>query len=144
MSIRYWGVSGSWLVTYNQCCKANDTTYKSWTDVPSLKWTDDEFYYGGQIYPFKDPKDESHIYFTSIPGGRNDGAVMFRVSKDKFEDRSEYEYLVAANEWVKGDRGMSLLNANPYYVLSPGVSEPSIQYNPYLIEYQLEIIGYKY
>ena len=135
MSIRYWGVAGSWLVTYNQCLKATDSTYKTWNDVSGLRWNDEEFYYGGQIYPFFDPKDDAHVYFTSIPGGRNDGAVMFRVAKESFEDRAAYEYLVAKDTWVKGDTGMARLNSNPYYVLSPAVSEPCIIYSEYLNKY---------
>ena len=57
---------------------------------------------------------------------------MFRVNKDKFENRSEYEYLVGKSTWVKGDEGMSMLNQNPYYIMTPGVSEPSIMYSEYL------------
>lgn len=132
MSIRYWGVSGSWLVTYNQCVKATDNTYTKWENVPSLRWNDDELYSAGQIYPFYNPQDTNNIYFTSIPGGRNDGAIMFRVNKNNFENRDEYEYLVAEDTWVKGDEGMKSLHTNPYYILSPGVAEPSIMYSSYL------------
>lgn len=135
MSIRYWGVGGDWRVTYNQCLKADDLTYKSWSNVESLRWDEDELYYAGQIYPFNDPKDDEHIYFTSIPGGRNNGAVMFRVDKDKFENRDEYEYLTSKNTWTKGDDGMKKLNDNPYFIMSPGVSEPSIVYSEYLDKY---------
>lgn len=132
MSIRYWGVGGSWLVTYNQCLKAKDSTYQEFEEVKGLRWNDDELYYAGQIYPFDNPQDEEHIYFTSIPGGRNDGAIMFRVDKDKFENKSEYEYLVSKDKWVKGDEGIKSLNNTPYYVFSPSVAEPSIMYSEYL------------
>lgn len=132
MSIRYWGVGGSWVVTNSQCVKATDNTYKVWEPVASLKWTEDELYYAGQIYPFYNPKDSEHIYFTSIPGGRNDGAVMFRVDVEDFENRDEYEYLTSNNGWTKGDEGMKKLHANPHYVLSPTVAEPSIIYSEYL------------
>ncbi len=132
MSIRYWGVSGSWLVSYNQCIKATDSTYKEFKNVDSLRWNEDELYYAGQIYPFKNPQDSEHIYFTSIPGGRNNGAVMFRVDVDKFENKNEYEYLVSENTWLKGKEGMSKLNDNPHYIFSPSVSEPSIFYSEYL------------
>lgn len=132
MSIRYWGTSGSWNVTYNQAVKAKDSTYKEWKEVEGLRWNDDELYYAGQIYPFANPQDEQNIYFTSIPGGRSDGAIMFRVAKDKFEQKDQYEYLTAANVWTKGDAGIKALNENPYYVLSPSVSEPSLMYSTYL------------
>ena len=132
MSIRYWGIAGSWLVTYNQCVKATDNTYKTWEPVESLRWNDDELYYAGQIYPFYNPKDQEHIYFTSIPGGRNDGAVMFRVDVEDFENKDEYEYLTGTNTWTKGDEGIKKLNSHPHYVLSPTVSEPSIMYSKYL------------
>lgn len=135
MSIRYWGVAGSWLVTYNQCLKASDDTYKNWEEVPSLRWEEDELYYAGQIYPYADPNDTAHIYFLSIPGGRNDGAVMFRVATEHFENRDEYEYLVDEDTWVKGDTGMQELNENPYYVCDPAVAEPSIMYSEYLDKY---------
>ena len=137
MSIRYWGVAGSWLVTYNQCLKATDSTYTEWVDVPSLRWKEEEFYYGGQIFPYEDPKDENHIYFISIPGGRNSGAVMFRVTKENFENRDEYEYLVAEDTWVKGDEGMSQLNEDPYFIVDPSCSEPSVMYSEYLDKYMV-------
>ena len=132
MSIRFWGVAGAWNVNYNECIKATDNTYKNWEPVKSLKWSENDLYYAGQIYPFNNPKDPSNIYFVSIPGGRNDGSVMFRVNKDHFEDRNEYEYLVSKSTWVKGDEGMKQLNEDPYYIMSPGVSEPSIIYSEYL------------
>ena len=135
MSIRYWGVGGSWNVAYNQCVKAKDNTYQEFIDVPSLRWNDDELFYAGQIYPFIDPKNEDYVYFTSIPGGRNDGAIMFRVKKDSFENKDQYEYLIGNNIWKKGSEGIKLLNENPYYVLSPSVSEPSIMYSKYLDKY---------
>lgn len=135
MSIRYWGVAGSWLVSYNQCLKATDDTYSEWVEVPSLRWTEDELYYAGQIYPYQDPNDMEHIYFLSIPGGRNDGAVMFRVTTDNFENRDEYEYLVGDDTWVKGDEGMERLNSKPYYVCDPAVAEPSLMYSEYLDKY---------
>lgn len=134
MSIRYWGVAGSWLVNYNQCLKATDDTYTEWEEVSSLRWTEDELYYAGQIYPFKNPNDD-YIYFLMIPGGRNDGATMMRVTEEDFETRDEYEYLVAEDTWVKGDSGMSQLNSSPYYVIDPSFSEPSLMYSTYLNKY---------
>ncbi len=132
MSIRYWGVGGAWLVSYNQCLKATDDTHTEWVEVPSLRWNEEELYYAGQIYPFHNPKDEEHIYFTSIPGGRFNGAIMFRVDVNNFENRSEYEYLVGDDNWVKGDEGMAQLNSDPYFIMSPSVAEPSIIYSEYL------------
>lgn len=132
MSIRYWGTHGEWNVTYNQCVKATDNTYKNWENVEGLRWDDTELFYAGQVYPFENPKDTEHIYFTSIPGGRNNGAIMFRVDVEDFENKAEYEYLTAANTWTKGEAGVKKLNSNPYYVMSPSVAEPSIAYNEYL------------
>lgn len=132
MSIRYWGVGGSWNVNYNQVLKASNKDYTEFSEVNGLRWNDNELFYAGQIYPFENPQDSSRIYFTSIPGGRNDGAVMFRVDKEKFEDRNEYEYLVDSSTWVKGNEGMAMLNSSPYYVFSPGVAEPSLMYSSYL------------
>ena len=135
MSIRYWGVGGTWLVTYSQALKSTSDDYTKWENVEGLRWDEEELYYAGQIYPFKDPKDEEHIYFTSIPGGRNDGAVMFRVDVKDFENKDEYEYLVSEDKWVKGDEGIRQLNEKPYYILSPAVAEPSIMYSEYLDKY---------
>lgn len=135
MSIRYWGVAGSWLVSYNQCLKATDDTYTEWVEVPSLRWNEEELYYAGQIFPYEDPNDTDYIYFLSIPGGRNDGAVMFRVLKADFENRDEYEYLVGEDTWKKGNEGMSQLNKKPYYVANPSISEPSLMYSEYLEKY---------
>lgn len=135
MSIRYWGVSGSWLVTYNQALKATDSSYQTWEPVESLRWNESEFRFGGQIYPYQDPNDQEHIYFITIPGGRNDGVVMMRVAASSFENRSEYEYLVGPDQWEKGDTGMAKLNANPYYIIDPAASELSLMWSEYLQQY---------
>lgn len=132
MSVRYWGVAGTWLVSYNQCIRSTDLV--NWENVTSLRWDEDEAYNFGQIYPFKDP-NSSYIYLYGIPGGREGGCVVARVTEDNFENRDEYEYEVADNVWVKGDEGLLSLKNNPYYVISPSVSELSFMYNEYLGKY---------
>lgn len=131
MSIRYWGVPGEWLVTYNQAVKSSgDLT--SWTDVDSLIWRQSEAPNFGQINPFENPDDPDRIYFMGIPGGRSGSAVLFRVDKDDFEDRDAYEYLVGQNNWVQGDEGLQMLLANPHPVILGPVSELSLMFNEYL------------
>ncbi len=136
MSIRYWGVSGEWLVTYNQCVKSNINDLFNWENVESLRWNDDEAYNFGQIYPYKDPKSD-YVYLYSIPGGRSGKPVVSRVLASNFENRSEYEYETAPNTWVKGDEGLTTLKDNPYYVRDNKATELSVCYNEYLKKYMM-------
>ncbi len=137
MSIRYWGVAGSWKVNYNQCLKSKDL--KSWSEVKSLRFSESEAQCFGQIYPYKDEKSD-YIYLYGIPGGRNGGCVLGRVKEDSFENREEIEYLIKANTWKKGNEGLASLNTNPYYVAEPGVSELSVSYNEYLGKYMMSYV----
>ena len=136
MSIRYLGVSGEWLVTYNQCVKSNINDLFNWENVESLRWNDTEAYNFGQIYPYKDPKSD-YVYLYSIPGGRSGRPVVSRVLVSNFENRSEYEYETAPNTWVKGDEGLAILKDNPYYVRDNKATELSICYNEYLKKYMM-------
>ncbi len=130
MSVRYWGIAGSWLVTYNRAVRSTDL--HTWEDVDGLVWYESEAPNFGQIYPVEDPNDPDTIYLLAIPGGRNGGAVLARVNKTDFENRDEYEYYVANNTWIKGDLGLQSLLIDPYYIINPTVSEISAMYNDYL------------
>jgi len=132
MSIRFWGESGSWNVNYNQCIKSTDL--KNWTDVTSLKWSENDAPNFAQIYPMKDPNSD-YIYIYGIPGGRSGGCVVGRVTEANFENFSEYEYQTAKGTWKKGSTGLTSLKTNPYYIISPAVSEMTVCYNPYLGKY---------
>lgn len=132
MSIRYWGVAGVWLVSYNQCIKT--TNLATYVNVESLKWTEEEAPNFGQIFPFKDP-NSNYIYLYGIEGGRNGGLVVARVTEENFENRYEYEYETGNNVWTKGDTGLAALKANPYYIVEPTVSEMTVAYNEYLGKY---------
>lgn len=132
MSIRYWGVSGSWLVNYNQVRKSKDLV--NWEEVEGLRWDELSAPNFGQIYPFKDPKSD-YIYIYGIPGGRSGGCCLGRTTVENFEDIAEYEYLVSKDTWVKGNNGLARLLANEYYVVSPSVAELSCMYNEYLNKY---------
>ncbi|MBN2696926.1 MAG: DUF4185 domain-containing protein [Bacilli bacterium] len=135
MSVRYWGVAGSWLVTYNRAIRSTDL--HTWEDVEGLVWYETEAYNFGQIYPVEDPNDPDTIYLMAIPGGRNGGTVLARVAKVNFEDRDEYEYYVADNTWVKGDAGLLALQNDPYYIINPACSEMSAMYNEYLEQWMV-------
>ena len=136
MSVRYWGVGGEWLVTYNQCVKSRINDLFNWVNVESLRWDEGEAYNFGQIYPYKDPKSD-YVYLYSIPGGRSGKPVVSRVLVSNFENRDEYEYQVSANTWVKGDEGLNTLNTTPYYVRDQKASELSVCYNEYLKKYMM-------
>ena len=136
MSIRYWGVAGSWLVNYNGCVKSNINDLHNWEEVKELTWTEAEAPNFGQIYPYEDPNSE-YIYIYGIPGGRNGGCVVGRTTKENFLNKAEYEYLVAEGKWEKGAKGLEALLANPYYCCGPTVSEMSITYNEYLGKYMM-------
>ena len=134
MSIRFWGDAGEWYVNYNGVVKSNVNDLKKWEEVKELTWTEAEAPNFGQIYPFEDPNSD-YIYVYGIPGGRNGGCVVGRTTKENFTNKAEYEYLVGENTWKKGDAGLKLLKADPYYVVGPAVSELSVAYNEYLGKY---------
>lgn len=134
MSIRYWGVSGSWNVNYNQCLKSTDLI--NWEEVEGLRWDESVAPNFGQIYPFKDPKS-NYIYIYGIPGGRSGGCCIGRVTVENFENFNEYEYQTAKGVWEKGQTGLNKLLNNEYYVVSPCVAELSCCYNEYLGKYMM-------
>ena len=134
MSVRYWGGSTGWLVTFNQCLKSTDLY--NWEEVPGVRWNDEEAYNFGQIYPMDDP-NSNYIYLYAIPGGRKGGLVCARVLETQIEDINEYEYQVSNNTWVKGASGLAMLKENPYFVAGPQVAEPCVNYNHYLGKYML-------
>lgn len=136
MSVRYWGVSSEWLVTYNQVVKASVDDLTHFEEVEGLVWNETEAPNFGQIYPIEDPYSD-YIYLFSIPGGRSGGTVLSRVLKANFENRDEYEYYTAKNTWVKGDLGLASLKNNPYYIISPACSELSVMYNQYLNKWMI-------
>lgn len=140
MSVRWWGPSSSWNVTYNQCVKASrdaqgNLDYTNFVEVPGLRWNDDELFYAGQIYPIEEKNHPDHIYFMMTAGGRHHGTAMMRVRKDSIENKEEYEYLVGANTWVKGSEGVNKLHNEPYFVIDGPTLEPNCVYNPYLKKY---------
>lgn len=131
MSVRYWGVGGAWLVSYNQVVKSTDDL-ETWTNVEGLRWDDDEAFNFGQIYAVRGHDDPKMIYLFAIPGGRQGGTVLARVHEDDFENRAAYEYLTASATWTNGNAGLLALENQPYYVISPSCSEMSVMYNSYL------------
>lgn len=140
MSVRWWGPSASWNVTYNQCVKASrdengNHDYTNFVEVEGLRWNDDELFYAGQIYPIEEKNHPDYIYFLMTVGGRHYGSCMMRVKKENFENKDEYEYLVGLNSWVKGDEGKNILHNNPYFVIEEKSLEPNLVYNPYLKKY---------
>lgn len=135
MSIRYWGVAGSWNVNYNSVVKSNVNDLHNWEEVNELTWTEEQAYNFGQIYPFEDPNSE-YIYIYGIPGGRNGACQVGRTTKENFLNFEEYEYLVAEETWVKGSAGLNQLKGDDSYcIIDPIVSEMSVVYNPYLGKY---------
>ena len=136
MSVRYWGGSTGWLVTYNQCIKSKSDDLINWEDVTSLRWNDEEAYNFGQIYPFKDPNSD-YIYLYCIPGGRTSSCCLARTKAAYFEDRDKVEYLVSKDTWVEGDDGLLALKDNPYYIANGRIGEPCVCFNPYLNKYML-------
>lgn len=140
MSVRWWGPSSSWNVTYNQCLKASkdasgNLDYTNFAEVEGLRWHDDELFYAGQIYPVEEHNHPDYIYFLMTAGGRHHGSCMMRVKKSSFENKDDYEYLTAENTWTKGNEGINLLHTNPYFVIKEKTLEPNLAYNPYLNKY---------
>ncbi len=136
MSVRYWGGSTGWLVTFNQCVKSNKNDLVNWVDVEGLRWNDEEAYNFGQIYPYADPNSD-YIYLYAIPGGRTGSCVLARTTRENFENREKIEYLVDKDTYVKGDSGLEMLKNNPYYIANGRIGEPCVSYNKYLNKYMM-------
>ncbi|TVP94183.1 MAG: DUF4185 domain-containing protein [Acholeplasmatales bacterium] len=131
MSVRYWGFPGQWFVTYNQVLKSSDDL-QTFTPVEGLRFYEDEAPNFGQIFVVEDPDDNDRVYLFGKPGGRSGGTVLARTLKSHFEDRSQIDYYLGNNVWLKGDAGLAALTANPHYVIQPPCSEMSVMYNAYL------------
>lgn len=141
MSVRYWGLPGQWLVTYNQVLKSSDNL-ASFQPVESLRWHEDEAPNFGQIFAVEDPEDDDILYILGIPGGRLGGTTLARVQKATFEDRDTYEYYLGNDTWLAGDAGLAALKANPHYIIQPPCSEMSVMYNPYLGKWMAVYLRY--
>ena len=136
MSVRYWGSAGAWAVNYNQAVKTTPD-FDSFTEVEGLRWTEEDAYNFGQIYPFENPEDTDRIYFISIPGGRFGGIALFRVQKSQFENIEAYEYYLGNDTWATGSDGLASFKSNPYLIVQPACSELSIMYNQYLQKWMM-------
>lgn len=131
MSVRYWGLPGQWFVTYNQVLKSSDNL-QTFTPVEGMRFHESEAPNFGQVFVVEDPHDEDIVYLFGKPGGRSGGTVLARTMKAHFEDRSQVEYYLGNDVWMRGDAGLAALSANPYYVIQPPCSEMSVMYNAYL------------
>ena len=131
MSVRYWGLPGQWFVTYNQLLKSSDDL-QTFTPVEGMVFHESEAPNFGQVFVVEDPHDEETVYLFGKPGGRSGGTVLARTMKSHFEDRSQIEYYLGNDVWMRGDEGLAALSANPYYVIQPPCSEMSVMYNAYL------------
>lgn len=130
MSIRYWGKPGEWFVTYNGLLKAKYYDLNNFQKVDNFKFDNiknDQF---GQIYPFKNPFDEKHIYFLALPGGRFGNTALLRVKVDEFINIEKYEILNKDKKFKK----IKEVDKKDYFFIvnSNHSSEQSIVYNSYL------------
>jgi hypothetical protein len=131
MSVRVWIPTGGWKVNYNQVIKT-DHEFSYFEYVEELKWSEDLAGNFAQIMPFENPDDPSNIYFISIPGGRSQGASLFRVDKNEFENFEEYEYYLGNENWLKGSSGLSEFKESPFNIIEGPCSEMSIMFDTYL------------
>ncbi len=122
MSVRYWGVGGSWDVNYNGVIKSTDGG-ETWERVFDLTWLESAtnqyaeraLRFANQTVELTDtdvisnaadrvapnfmmiaPVDgkDGYIYLFGSQGGRNGGMQMARVKKENFETFNEYEYFI--------------------------------------------------
>ncbi|MDF2535008.1 MAG: carbohydrate-binding protein [Bacillales bacterium] len=145
MSVRYWGDPGAWAVNYNGVVKSNDGGL-TWSDVPTLKWTESEAPHFGQIFPIEDKDNTEMIYLYGIPGGRHGGVKLARVLKQDIEKMSEYEYfngfMGEVPIWVKGSLGLETIKTSEdSFIFGPKVGEISVMYNPYLGKWLLTYLS---
>ena len=90
MHVRHWGVAGEWYVTDNQLYKAHKYKLDDFKKVETVRFHFDKYERLGQMFPFRNPKDQKHIYFVSIPGGRNGNLSLLRVKEQFIENKDKY------------------------------------------------------
>ena len=130
MSIRYWGKPGEWFVTYNGLLKAKYYDLNNFQKIENFKFDNIKNNQFGQIYPFKNPFDDKHIYFLALPGGRFKNTALLRVEVKEFENKKKYEILCKNKKFKKLDE----VDKKDYFFIVNNncSSEQSIVYNPYL------------
>jgi hypothetical protein len=152
MSVRTWGVPGSWTTNYAAIAYSDDNG-QNWTVAPtsirSAAWgrSSAAFVSGNQNFQqgaFINGGD-GYVYSYGTPSGRTGTVYLSRVSEDQILDRTQYEYWTGST-WVanKPSAAKPLLPQTTRsfvglftYKTTPTVSEMSVQYNEYLGKYVL-------
>lgn len=133
MSVKHWGVPGSWDVNYGGLAKSTDDG-QTWQKLDAMKWTDSNF---AQLCPLV---VGDYVYFYGIPGGRSGGLKIMRVKSTQIENMADYEYLSQMDSagnpvFCKGNASSAM------QVVEPDVGEPCVVYNSYLNEYLLTYLS---
>lgn len=138
--------NGEWDVYASGVVKSVDKGMH-WAVVPGLRWisknaagVEGNAKNFGQIYPLV---ADDHLYIYGIPGGRSGGVQIGRVTLDKLEDYSSYEYFVKKDSkgnpvWAVGDVGLNTIKKlDSSYIVSPSCGELCVTYEPYLQRYMM-------
>lgn len=138
MSVRYWGKPGEWFVTENALWKA-DIHHLDEFQKTGLSFSEADYPFAGQLFPFLSSPSSPYIHLLAIPGGRFGQLSLLRVKRDEIENIDAYEVLMKKDCYVPIKECRQQL---PYSIL-PGVnaSEPSIAYDEYLGEWLISMIS---
>lgn len=140
MSVRYWGKPGEWFVTENALWKADFHRLDEFQKT-GLSFTETDYPFAGQLFPFLSSPSSPYIHLLATPGGRFGRLSLLRVKREEIENIDAYEVLVKKDTYIPVQE---CRQKTPYSIL-PGVnaSEPSIAYDEYLGEWLVSMISPK-
>ncbi|GHU71333.1 hypothetical protein AGMMS49992_05170 [Clostridia bacterium] len=127
MSVSHWGEAGRWDCRWSGLAVSRDGGQK-WTKLNDVRWPGDS----GFIQTANCQVGDT-MYIWGIPGGRDGGVSLMKVTVDRIEDYAAYSYYTGMDEsgtpnWVQGEEGLT----QSQLVVDPSAGEISVIYNPYL------------
>ncbi len=120
MSVRHWGVPGSWTTNYAAIAYSDDNG-QTWTTSGGPTWSNSSGTDNFQMVAFV--KDGGYVYMYGTPNGRTGSAYLARVVDTDVLTKASYEYWTGST-WSSSE-------SSAVAVVSSPVAELSVQKNAY-------------
>ncbi|WP_020523783.1 DUF4185 domain-containing protein [Catelliglobosispora koreensis] len=121
MSVRHWGVPGSWDTNYGAIAYSDDNG-QNWVTAGGPKWDNPSGNNHFQMTAMV--RRSGYVYMFGTPSGRNGAAYLSRVPEASVLSKSAYEYWTGSTWQTGADTQATAIVAAP-------VSELSVQYNTF-------------
>src|SRR5690606_30288639 len=120
MSVRHWGVPGSWDTNYAAIAYSDDNG-ENWTTSGGPVWNNPSGTNKFQMVAFV--RDGGYVYMFGTPNGRTGAAYLARVAEASVLTKTAYEYWTGSS-WSSTESAATAIIAAP-------VAELSVQKNAY-------------